>query len=97
MKSVFERIPFYLVLAFLASCSTSNELVFETMTLDVDISPSMSSAVGDLDQDGDLDVLVVRKNDSASVFFNDGKGVFSKGDQEFPPLHLTDPIGVEFS
>ena len=77
MKPLFERIPFYFVLAFLASCSTSNELVFEMIELDVGFSPSMSSATGDLD--------------------NDGKGVFSKGDQEFPPLHLTDPIGVEFS
>jgi hypothetical protein len=50
----------------------------------------MSSAVGDLDNDGDLDVLVVRKLQGASIFINDGKGAFSLGEQEFPRYDLRD-------
>ena len=90
MKPIQKRIPCFLILSLFASCSTSNDLVFESMELEVNASPSMSSAVGDLDNDGDLDVLVVRKNASASIFINDGEGVFTVSDQEFPRHHLTD-------
>ena len=93
MKPVMKRIPFYIVLACIASCATSNELIFDVKELDVNPSPSMSSAVGDLDNDGDLDVLVVRKLNKAAIFINDGKGAFSLGEQEFPRLDLTD-VGI---
>jgi hypothetical protein len=65
-------------------------LIFDAEELDVIASPSMGSAVGDLDNDGDLDVLVVRKLDRPSIFINDGNGAFSLGEQEFPRYNLSD-------
>ena len=70
--------------------SPTPDLVFDAEELDVKTSPSMSSAVGDLDNDGDLDVLIVRKMQGASIFINDGKGAFSLGGQEFPRYDLSD-------
>lgn len=73
-----------------ASCATSGELIIIAEELDVSPSPSMGFAVGDLDNDGDMDVLVVRKLHEAAIFINNGQGAFSLGEQEFPQLDLTD-------
>ena len=68
------------------------DLIFDAKELDVKASPSMSSAVGDLDNDGDFDVLVVRKSREAAIFINDGQGAFILGKQEFPRYDLTDAL-----
>lgn len=44
-----------------------------------------SVVVGDVDGDGDLDALVSNADKNSTLLLNDGKGIFTKADQEFKP------------
>ncbi len=60
-----------------ASCATSDELIIIAEELDVSPSPSMGFAVGDLDNDGDMDAVIPRDFGESSIIFpNDGTGRF---------------------
>ncbi|MBC7815936.1 MAG: VCBS repeat-containing protein, partial [Planctomycetaceae bacterium] len=58
-----------------------------TGTFDKGISPPSSNgqhaALGDLDRDGDLDVLISRGQQEIAVLFNDGTGRFTQSGQNF--------------
>ncbi len=49
---------------------------------------SWGSAIGDVDSDGDLDVIVGGFRLQPNLFLNDGKGVFSDGTSQLPPMFV---------
>lgn len=53
----------------------------DQQVLSADQSTSYSTAIGDLDSDGDLDVLEANDRAPSYVLLNDGKGHFVKGEQ----------------
>ncbi|MEE8594028.1 MAG: FG-GAP-like repeat-containing protein, partial [Candidatus Bipolaricaulota bacterium] len=90
MKIIHQAFCFIVLMGLPIGCLGTDEPMFMATELEFGSSPSMSSEIGDLDGDGDLDVLVVRKLRAAAIFLNDGTGTFVLGDQQFPRLDLRD-------
>lgn len=67
---------------YINSLSTSRgNLNFVDSGQAVGMNNSYSSTVGDIDADGDVDLVVVNANQGNRVYLNDGSGVFSDSNQ----------------
>ena len=88
-RSVVRALAVLVLLGVVAGTG-ADESLYVAVELQVASSTSMSAAIGDVDLDGDLDVLVVRKLREAMLHRNDGFGAFQASDRWLPSGHFTD-------
>lgn len=74
--------------------SSNGQLIDATSNLPQAILNNHGASVGDIDNDGDLDILVnALMSDGSTLLLNNGLGVFSDADHLLPDLTWPDPWG----
>ncbi len=94
-KRVFHIGCLAVMLVLVSSCQTSSTatpikptpvlpLAFVDSGQDLGKGNGVSIDAGDVDGDGDLDVLIAMQDKDSTLWLNDGKGLFTQSQQRFP-------------